>query len=51
VHVKSQEDDLQTRQVRVQLPALYWSLLLLTLVCYALLTQGVKMPLIRTGWA
>ena len=32
------------------LPALYWPLLLLTLFCYVLLTQGVKMWLIRKGW-
>jgi P-type Mg2+ transporter len=32
------------------LPALYWPLLLLTLGCYALLTQGVKAFLLRRGW-
>jgi Mg2+-importing ATPase len=32
------------------LPHLYWPLLLLTLVCYVLLTQGVKAWLIRRGW-
>ena len=32
------------------LPPLYWLLLLLTLFCYALLTQGVKMWLIRKAW-
>jgi Mg2+-importing ATPase len=35
----------------VQLPGLYWPLLLLTLFCYVLLTQGVKMWLTRRGWA
>ena len=34
----------------VQLPMLYWPLLALTLVCYVLLTQGVKMWLLRRGW-
>ncbi len=34
----------------VQLPGLYWPLLGLTLVCYVLLTQGVKMWLMRRGW-
>jgi P-type Mg2+ transporter len=32
------------------LPPLYWPLLLLTLACYVLLTQGVKMWLIRKNW-
>ncbi len=32
------------------LPTLYWPLLFLTLCCYVLLTQGVKMWLIRKGW-
>ena len=32
------------------LPHLYWPLLLLTLLCYMLLTQGVKMWLLRKGW-
>jgi P-type Mg2+ transporter len=32
------------------LPMLYWPLLALTLGCYVLLTQGVKMWLIRKGW-
>jgi Mg2+-importing ATPase len=32
------------------LPALYWPLLALTLVCYAALTQGVKMGLLRLRW-
>ena len=32
------------------LPPLYWPLLLLTLFCYVLLTQGVKMWLIRKAW-
>jgi Mg2+-importing ATPase len=35
----------------VCLPPLYWPLLALTLFCYVLLTQGVKMWLIRKGWA
>ena len=33
-----------------QVPSLYWPLILLTLLCYVLLTQGVKMWLIRRGW-
>ena len=33
-----------------RVPSLYWPLLVLTLVCYVLLTQGVKMWLIRNGW-
>ena len=32
------------------LPALYWPLLVLTLLGYVLLTQGVKMWLIRKTW-
>jgi P-type Mg2+ transporter len=32
------------------LPSLYWPLLILTLACYVLLTQAVKMWLIRRGW-
>ena len=32
------------------LPPLYWPLLALTLVCYVLLTQGVKMWLLRRKW-
>jgi P-type Mg2+ transporter len=32
------------------LPSLYWPLLGLTLVCYVLLTQGVKMWLLRLKW-
>ena len=32
------------------LPLLYWPLLALTLVCYVLLTQGVKMWLLRRKW-
>jgi Mg2+-importing ATPase len=32
------------------LPPLYWPLLALTLFCYVLLTQGVKMWLIRKAW-
>ncbi|MGA2796188.1 MAG: magnesium-translocating P-type ATPase [Thermoguttaceae bacterium] len=31
-------------------PSLYWPLLVLTLACYVLLTQAVKMWLIRKGW-
>jgi Mg2+-importing ATPase len=33
-----------------RLPALYWPLLALTLVCYAALTQAVKMWLLRLRW-
>lgn len=33
------------------LPPLYWLLLMATLFCYALLTQGVKTWLIRKAWA
>lgn len=33
-----------------RLPALYWPLLLLTLACYVVLTQGVKMWLLRRKW-
>ena len=33
-----------------QVPSLYWPLLVLTLLCYVLLTQAVKMWLIRRGW-
>jgi Mg2+-importing ATPase len=32
------------------LPPLYWPLLLATLFCYLLLTQGVKMLLLRRKW-
>ncbi len=32
------------------LPTLYWPLIVLTLFCYVLLTQGVKTLLIRKGW-
>ena len=32
------------------LPPLYWSLLALTLLCYGLLTQSVKMWLLRGKW-
>jgi Mg2+-importing ATPase len=32
------------------LPTLYWPLLAVTLVCYASLTQGVKMWLLRRRW-
>ncbi len=31
-------------------PALYWLLLAATLLCYVVLTQGVKMWLVRRGW-
>jgi Mg2+-importing ATPase len=34
----------------VRLPPLYWPLLALMLVCYVLLTQGVKKWLMRKGW-
>jgi P-type Mg2+ transporter len=34
----------------VQLPPLYWLLLLLTLLCYMILTQGVKTWLLRKRW-
>jgi Mg2+-importing ATPase len=34
----------------VPLPALYWPALFLTLICYLLLTQAVKMLLIRWKW-
>jgi Mg2+-importing ATPase len=34
----------------VPLPLLYWPLVVLTLVCYTLLTQSAKMWLVRTGW-
>lgn len=33
-----------------QLPPLYWPLLALTLLCYIILTQGVKMLLLRKKW-
>ena len=32
------------------LPALYWPLVGLTLLCYVLLTQGVKTTLLRRNW-
>jgi len=32
------------------LPPLYWPLVILTLFCYVLLTQGVKFWLVRRGW-
>ena len=32
------------------MPPLYWGLLLLTLACYTLLTQGVKMALLKKAW-
>ncbi len=34
----------------VELPALYWPILLLTLIGYITLTQGVKMRLLKRGW-
>ena len=33
-----------------KLPALSWPLLAATLLCYVLLTQGVKMWLVRRAW-
>ena len=32
------------------LPGLYWPLIFLTLLCYTLLTQGVKVWLLRKKW-
>jgi Mg2+-importing ATPase len=32
------------------LPPLYWPILLVTLLCYVVLTQAVKMWLIRKAW-
>jgi len=32
------------------LPPLYWTLLFLTLLCYSLLTQSVKIFLLRKKW-
>jgi len=32
------------------LPFLYWPILLVTLICYVLLTQGVKIWLVRKQW-
>jgi P-type Mg2+ transporter len=32
------------------LPPLYWPILLATLLCYVLLTQAVKVWLIRKAW-
>jgi len=34
----------------VALPALYWPILALTLLCYIALTQLVKVTLLRRGW-
>jgi len=34
----------------IALPLLYWPLLALTLLCYMLLTQAVKVLLLRRGW-
>ena len=34
----------------VELPALYWPILLLTLIGYITLTQSVKMRLLKRGW-
>ena len=36
--------------VHGRLPPLYWPLVVLTLFCYVVLTQGVKIWLIRKGW-
>jgi Mg2+-importing ATPase len=33
-----------------ELPLLYWPILLLTLLCYLILTQGVKTVLLRRKW-
>jgi len=33
-----------------ELPALYWPILFVTLLCYILLTQAVKTMLLRKGW-
>jgi Mg2+-importing ATPase len=33
-----------------ELPGLYWPLLVLTLLSYMVLTQGVKTVLLRKGW-
>ena len=33
-----------------RLPPLYWPLLAATLLCYVLLTQAVKMVLLRKKW-
>jgi Mg2+-importing ATPase len=33
-----------------RLPELYWPLVTLTVICYVLLTQGVKTWLLRKGW-
>ncbi len=33
-----------------ELPPLYWPLLILTLLCYVVLTQGVKQLLLRKQW-
>ncbi len=33
-----------------ELPPLYWPILLLTILCYVVLTQAVKMSLIRKNW-
>ena len=33
-----------------ELPTLYWPILLLTLLCYIALTQGVKTALLRRNW-
>ena len=33
-----------------QLPLLYWPILLLTVLCYVVLTQVVKTWLIRKAW-
>jgi Mg2+-importing ATPase len=33
-----------------RLPPLYWPIIAGTLLCYVLLTQGVKMWLLRRNW-
>jgi len=34
----------------MELPALYWPILFLTLLCYVVLTQTIKMKLLRRNW-
>jgi Mg2+-importing ATPase len=34
----------------MELPVLYWPILLLTLLCYVVLTQTIKMMLLRRNW-
>ena len=38
------------KYVRIALPPLYWPILLATLASYVVLTQAVKMWLIRKAW-